>query len=48
MNNKTFNKLVIIALILGVISSIGMFCYTFYRYNHCSIITYIGNEDNHG
>lgn len=44
MNNKKFIKALIAVLAAGIICTAALTAYTVYRHNHCSILTYIGNE----
>lgn len=43
MNDKLFEKILIIILIIGAISTGILVAYTFYLHEHCSIISYIAN-----
>lgn len=44
MSNKKFLKALIAVLTAGIISTAALTAYTVYRHQHCSILTYIGNE----
>ncbi|MDE6834236.1 MAG: hypothetical protein K2J39_08365 [Ruminococcus sp.] len=43
MSDKLFQKILIIILIIGAISTGILVAYTFYLHEHCSIISYIAN-----
>ena len=43
MSDKLFQKILIIILIIGAISTVVLVAYTFYLHEHCSIISYIAN-----
>lgn len=43
MNDKLFQKILIIILIIGVLSTSVLVAYTFYLHENCSIISYIAN-----
>lgn len=44
MSNKKFLKALAAVLAAGIISTAALTAYTVYRHQHCSILTYIGNE----
>lgn len=43
MNDKLFQKILIIILIIGAVSTAVLVAYTFYLHENCSIISYIAN-----
>lgn len=43
MNDRLFQKILIIILIIGAVSTAVLVAYTFYLHEHCSIISYIAN-----
>ena len=43
MSDKLFQKILMIILTIGAISTGVLVAYTFYLHEHCSIISYIAN-----
>lgn len=43
MNDKLFQKILIIILTIGALSTAFLVAYTFYLHENCSIISYIAN-----
>lgn len=43
MSDKLFQKILIIILTIGALSTAVLVAYTFYLHEHCSIISYIAN-----
>lgn len=43
MSDKLFQKILIIILIIGAVSTAVLVAYTFHLHEHCSIISYIAN-----
>lgn len=44
MKEKTFNKLLIIVLAVGILSSAALAIWTVYLHDHVSILAYIASE----
>ncbi len=44
MKEKTFWRWLILICVVGILSLIGILCYTFYLHDNVSIIAYIANE----
>lgn len=44
MKERTFTRLLILLIFLGVALTLAHFLYAIYAYGHCSIVYFIGKE----